>query len=216
MDTILLTGFEPFGGERVNPSWEVAQALHGERLAKGQAQVEALKLPCEFSGSRAALDEALNRLQPRLVLALGQAAGRSDLSLERVAVNLCDARIADNAGDQPIDEPVEPGGPAAYFTTLPVKAMVAALRAAGLPAGLSMSAGSYVCNYIFYALQHRLAAHPGVRSGFMHLPLLPAQAAQHPGQPSMTLQTMIEGTRIALETALAVREDLRTLGGSLH
>ena len=147
-------------------------------------------------------------------MALGQAGGRTDLSLERIAINVDDARIPDNAGAAPTDEPVVAEGPAAYFSTLPIKAMVAALRAQGIPASVSQSAGTFVCNHLFYALQHRLAG-GGVRSGFMHLPLLPEQAARSPGQPSMPLQTMLTGVRIALATALTTRHDLRSGGGAL-
>lgn len=209
---ILLTGFEPFGGETVNPSYDVGRALHGTTIA--QHEVVALELPCEFGRSLSVLDDAITRWNPALVLALGQAATRCELSVERVAINIDDARLPDNAGAEPVDSPVVPGGPAAYFSTLPIKAMVAAMRAAGLPASVSQSAGTYVCNHVFYGLQHRLAG-SGVRSGFMHLPLLPQQAAHRPGLPSMTLQTMIDGVRIALEAALAAREDLRATGGSL-
>lgn len=209
---ILLTGFEPFGGETVNPSADVAHALHGSTIAGHE--VVALELPCEFERSLVVLEEAIKTHRPALVLALGQAATRSELCVERVAINLDDARIADNAGAEPIDVPVVRGGPAAYFSTLPVKAMVAAMREAGVPASVSCSAGTYVCNHVFYWLQHRLAGSE-VRSGFVHLPLLPVQAARRQGQPSMALQLMIEGVRLALKTALTVRHDLHTSGGSL-
>jgi pyroglutamyl-peptidase len=211
-ECILLTGFEPFGGERVNPAQAVATALHGETL--GGHGVVGATLPCEFGASLAALAQAIERCRPALVLALGQAAGRADLSLERIAINVDDARLPDNAGASPSDVPVVPGGPAAYFSTLPIKAIVAALRAAGTPASVSQSAGTYVCNHLFYGLQHRLAG-TSVRSGFMHLPLLPEQAARVLGQPSMPLQTMLTGVRIALSTALATRRDLRSSGGAL-
>ena len=216
---LLLTGFDPFGGSTRNPSIELAQALHGEVV--GGLRIVAQQLPCEFANAPRVLKAALARWSPVLVLALGQAAGRCELSLERVAVNLIDARIADNAGDQPIDQPVQPGGPAAYFTTLPIKAMAAAARAAGAPAALSYSAGSFVCNQVFYALQHLLAGHrPAVRSGFMHLPLLPEQACSQPGQPSMSLDTMVRGLRAALVAAtdggLAPGEDLKHSEGRTH
>lgn len=209
---ILLTGFEPFGGEAINPAWEIARALDGETL--GPARIVARKLPCVFGQSLRVLDEALAELQPGLVLALGQAGGRSDLSLERVAINVDDARIADNAGGQPIDMPVLAGGPAAYFSTLPIKAIVHGLRAAGLPASVSQSAGTFVCNHVFYGLQHRLAG-SGVRSGFLHIPYLPEQAARSNGQPSMALASMIEGVRLSLALALQNERDLRETGGAI-
>lgn len=210
---LLVTGFEPFGGERVNPSWQVAEALDGEPI--GGAVVHALQLPCVFGRALAVLDAALERHRPLLVLALGQAAGRCDFSLERVAINVDDARIPDNAGASPVDVPVVPDAPVGYFATLPVKAIVAALREAGLPASVSQSAGTFVCNHVFFGLMHRLAAWPGVRGGFMHLPLLPEQAAQSPGQPSLPLDVMVRGTRLVLATALERRQDLRLAAGTV-
>lgn len=195
----LLTGFEPFGGDTLNPSWLVAQALHGQVLA--DTRVCAVQLPCIFGQALDELQQAIRRLQPVTVLALGQAAGRAEFSVERVAINVDDARIPDNAGAQPVDCAIVPGGPAAYFSSLPIKAMVAALRAGGLPAAVSQSAGTFVCNHVFYGLQHALAGR-AVRSGFMHLPLLPAQAAARPGLASMALDDMVRGTGIAIDAAL--------------
>jgi pyroglutamyl-peptidase len=212
---ILLTGFEPFGGETINPSWEAVRALDGWRCT-GRATVHARRVGCVFGESLAAMNAAIDELEPRLVIGVGQAGGRSEISPERVAVNLDDARIADNAGHQPIDQPVVAGAPAAYFSTLPIKAMVRDLRAAGIPASVSNSAGSFVCNHVFFGLMHRLAGLKGVRGGFIHVPWLPAQAAQFAGAPSMALATMIEGLRVAVSTALSVREDLRESGGQLH
>ncbi len=211
--TILLTGFEPFGGASINPSWELARALDGQAI--GNATVAARLLPCVFGAALTELRRALEQTRPVLVLALGQAGGRSELSLERVAINLDDARIPDNAGAQPIDEPVLAGAPAAYFSTLPIKAMVAGLRAAGIPAAVSHTAGTFVCNHLFYGLQHRLQG-SGVRSGFMHIPLLPEQAAIASGQASMALAVMLAGVRLALELALQHTVDLRETGGSLN
>jgi pyroglutamyl-peptidase len=199
--SVLITGFEPFGGEAINPSWEVARALHGQVLA-GQ-QVEAACLPTEFERAPAVLAEALARLRPRLVIALGQASGRAEVSIERVAVNLIDARIADNAGLRPHDAPVCPGAPAAYFSTLPVKALRDGLRAAGHPAGLSLSAGAFVCNQVFFELQRRLEGQ-GAMSGFIHLPALPEQAARaQPVVPSMGLAAQIDAIRLAVVLALS-------------
>jgi pyroglutamyl-peptidase len=212
--TILLTGFEPFGGETINPSWELARALDGE-LIDGH-RVCARLLPCVFGAALAELQRALDELQPALVLALGQAGGRSELSLERVAINVDDARIADNAGARPVDEPVVAGGPAAYFTGLPIKAIVAGLRAAGVPAAVSQTAGTFVCNHVFYGLQHALRDRPAQRGGFMHIPCLPEQAARLPNTPpSMALEAMVAGLRLALAVALRTGEDLREAGGAL-
>jgi pyroglutamyl-peptidase len=194
---ILITGFEPFGGQSINPSWEVARVLDG--LQGLPAQVRAVQLPCVFEQAPAVLLRALEDVRPDIVLALGQAEGRSDISVERVAINIMDARIADNALAQPIDQPVAAGGPAAYFSTLPIKHLVARMRAAGFPASVSQTAGTFVCNQVFYALQHALAGR-GVRSGFVHVPLLPEQAAHWPGPtlPSMPLGTQVAALTVAL------------------
>ncbi|MFY9512832.1 MAG: pyroglutamyl-peptidase I [Rubrivivax sp.] len=213
---VLVTGFEAFGGETLNPSWRVAEAVHGARIAG--VPVLALQLPCVFGSALRVLQAALAQHRPQLVLALGQAAGRSDFSVERIAINVDDARIADNAGAQPVDLPVVAGGPAAYFSTLPIKAIVAALREAGCPASVSQSAGTFVCNHVFYGLMHSLQAWPGTRGGFVHLPLLPAQAA-HQGlavtPPSLALETMLAGLRVAIATALATQADLKLAGGTV-
>lgn len=219
MPRILLTGFEPFDRDTVNPSWEVARALDG--WACGGAAVQAVQLPCVFGAALARLDEALALPSdpPALVVALGLAGGRTEVTPERVAINVDDARIPDNAGRQPVDAPVEPRGPAAYFSTLPVKAIVHALRQAGLPAAVSNSAGTFVCNHVFYGLMHRLATRPtlaGTRGGFVHLPALPEQAARLPGTPSLVLATQVEALRVLLRTALSTTADLREQGGSLH
>jgi pyroglutamyl-peptidase len=208
---LLVTGFEPFGGERINPSAEVARALHGRTI--DGVPVLGIVLPCVFGRSIDAMQAAIAQHAPQLVLALGQASGRAGFSLERVAINLDDARIADNAGAQPIDRPVVPRGAAARFSTLPVKAMVAALQAAGYPAEVSHSAGAFVCNHVFYGLQHALRKRRGVRSGFMHLCCLPEQAA--PGAPSLPLASLIAGTAIALAAALGHRTDLAVSAGQL-
>jgi len=210
---ILLTGFDPFGGEAVNPSWLVARALDGATVAG--RPVIALRLPTEFRRSLRVLRTGLTRHAPALVVALGQAGGRAALSIERVAINIDDARIPDNAGAQPIDATIVRGGPAAHFSTLPVKAIVAALRARGVPAVVSQSAGTFVCNHVFYALQHALAG-SRVRSGFVHLPSLPEQAAPRPGEPSLALATMIDGVQEVLRVAVTHRgADLREIGGAV-
>ena len=210
---ILLTGFDPFGGQSVNPSWEAVRALHGKRIAGHR--VEALQLPTEFAGSLRALKAALRALKPALVLGVGQAGGRSGLSIERVAINVNDARIADNAGAQPVDTPVIAGGPAAYFCTLPIKAMLAALLEQGLPADISNSAGTYVCNHIAYAMLHLVARQRGARAGFIHIPYLPAQAARLSGVPSMAQADVVRGLQIALRTAVATTVDIPLGAGTI-
>jgi pyroglutamyl-peptidase len=211
--TILLTAFEPFGGDPVNPSLLIARQLHGETVAG--ARVVMVELPCVFHRALVVLDEALARTRPTLAVALGLAAGREGLSIERVAINVDDARIPDNVGAQPVDEAIAPEGPAAWFSTQPIKAMVAALKQAGVPASVSQTAGTFVCNHVFYGLQQRLAG-TGVRSGFIHVPLLPEQAAQYPGKPVLALEDQVRGVRLALEVAMTHRgEDLRAVGGTV-
>lgn len=195
---ILVTGFEPFGGDRVNPSWEVAKQLDGVQVLG--AHVVAVQLPCVFATSLATLSNALVTHQPQLVLSLGQADGRSDVSIERVAINVCDARIPDNEGAQPIDEPVVEGGPAAYFSTLPIKKMAETLKAQGFPVGISQTAGTFVCNQVFYGLQHALADSE-VMSGFLHVPLMPVQVADRHGASlsSMSTETLKNALLCAME-----------------
>ena len=215
--TILLTGFDPFGGESVNPSWQIAQALDGW-TCEGHV-VRAVRLPCAFGDALAALDDALSAHRPALVVCLGQAGGRTEISIERAALNVDDARIPDNLGRQPIDAPVVPDGPAAYFSTLPIKAMARDLRDAGVAAAVSNTAGTFVCNHVFYALMHRLATVPALahaRGGFVHVPYTLEQVAQRPGVPAMALAMQVEGVRRALRSAVLTRADLRETAGREH
>lgn len=193
---ILVTGFDPFGGEARNPSAEVVERLPEEI---GGARIVKLILPTvRFEAPRLAA-EAIAEHRPDVVLSIGQAGGRAALSVERVAVNLDDFRIPDNAGNQPKDQPVAADGPDAYLCDLPVKAMVDAARAAGVPAQVSMSAGTFVCNHLFYSLRHLLAReYPGVRCGFIHIPHLPEQVTDKPGQPSMSLELSARGVEAAI------------------
>jgi pyroglutamyl-peptidase len=212
---VLLVGFEPFAGETVNPSAEIARRLDGDTI-EGQRVVGAV-LPVAFADAPAALAELLDRFRPALVIALGQAGGRSEISLERIAVNLIDARIADNAGQQPIDAAVLQGGPGAYFSSLPVKAMRVALHKLDIPAALSLSAGSFVCNQVFYWLAHLLATqYAGVRGGFIHVPWLPEQIAAHPAEPCLPLPIMLRGIKAAIACALSTARDLEVAGGTTH
>lgn len=211
---VLLTGFTPFAGEAVNPSWQAVSRLHGKRIASHR--IVARELPTEFGTSITGLRTAIRDLKPALVLCVGQAGESAQLLLERVAINLDDARIADNAGACPVDRPVVADGPAAYFSTLPIKAMLLALREAGIPAEVSQSAGTYVCNHVFYGLMHALRDRPRVRGGFIHIPYAPEQIARHPGSPSLALETVIEGLRIAIRTALTTHDDRRIVAGAEH
>lgn len=210
MKRLLITGFEPFGGERINPAWEVAQ-----RLAESPA-ITAVKLPCVFDLALAVLFQKIEEYQPDMVICIGQAGGRADITLERVAINLNDASIPDNQGNQPIDTPVVANAPTAYFSTLPCKAMVHAIKQQGIPASLSLSAGSYVCNHTMYGLLHFLAQHrPTCRGGFIHIPFLPEQGVQHKNAPTMAIETLVQGLSVAINTALNTETDLHISGGEI-
>lgn len=202
---ILLTGFEPFGGEKINPSYEAVRLLPD--LLAG-AQLVKLQLPVTFAGCGPALKKAVLAQRPDAILCVGQAGGRAAVTVERLAINLIDARIPDNAGAQPVDVPVTPGGPAAYFATIPAKAAVRRVQAAGIPCELSYTAGTYVCNALLYQALH-LAAGLAITqeqsaplAGFIHLPYAEEQLAGKPaGTPGLPIETM---TRALEAAALAV------------
>jgi len=211
----LVTGFEPFGPDAVNPSGEAVLRL-SSRL--GDLTIETRILPTVFGLAIAALEDAIVTTQPDIVLCTGLAGGRAELSLERVAINIDDARIPDNDGQQPIDQPIVAGGPAAYFTGLPVKRAVASLRQAGLPAIVSNTAGTFVCNHIFYGLMHLVASRRlPVRGGFLHVPYLPEQAAGLAGiqVPSMALDDIVRGIEIILRVAAAHSDDIVAAEGAI-
>lgn len=212
MKTVLLTGFEPFDGESINPSGEIARQLHGT-VVGGHRVVGAL-LPCVFGAAITELKKQVRATKPALVICAGQAGGRAEITPERVAINVDDARIPDNAGRQPVDRPVVRGGPAAYWSTLPIKAIIAELRRRDIPAAVSQTAGTFVCNHVFYGLMHELRRQKTVRGGFIHVPFLPEQAK--PGQPSLTLETMTAAIGAAVATALTARRDTRSAGGATH
>lgn len=211
--SVLLTGFEPFAGEQTNPSADIARALDGE-VIEGRPVIGVV-LPCVFGQAIAQLNEHLTRVDPVLVICLGQAGGRSSISMERVAINLDDARIPDEAGQQPLDRPVIDDGPAAYFSSLPVKAMARALVQAGLPAEVSHTAGTFVCNHVFYGLMHALSERSQTRGGFVHVPFTTEQAARH-GVGGLALEEQIRGVRLAIATALSHPIDVKIAGGATH
>lgn len=208
---LLLTGFEPFGGAPDNPSQDIVRALEGKRFAGHR--IAGAVLPCVFGAARRELARLLRRHRPAAVVCLGVAEGRSGITPERVAINLEDARIPDNAGAQPRDRPVVRGGPAAYWSTLPVKAIVAALEREGIPAAVSHTAGTFVCNHVFYSLMHAVRRR-GVRAGFIHVPA--AVGLQEPRSPGLPLATQVRGIALALNVTARRRRDLRRAGGSEH
>ena len=201
---ILVTGFEPFGGETINPAWEAVQALP-DRISG--AEILRLRLPVTFAGCLDPVTDSMLRHRPQAVLCIGQAGGRAAITPERIAVNLDDTRIPDNAGEQPVDRPIAADGPAAYFSTLPVKRMAEAVRAAGVPAAVSYTAGTFVCNHLMYALLHWCGRHaPDTRAGFMHVPYQLEQTAGRPGVPGLSRGDILHGTEAAVR---AIIEELR-------
>lgn len=198
MAKILVTGFEPFDGNAVNPSQQIAEAL--AMLAVPGHEIATAVLPVDRYAAPRAVVAAIDAQRPAVALLLGQATGRAALAIERVAVNLLDFRIPDNAGNLASEEAVAPDGPAAYFATVPVRAMYDAVRAAGVPVELSLSAGAYLCNQVLYVALHHVAQRGlPVRVGFIHVPTLPEQAAERSARtPSMSLETMIRGVSAAL------------------
>ncbi len=210
---VLVTGFEPFGGEKVNPSWEICRRLPATIAGLG---VETVRVPCEFRRAIEVVAAAIERHRPTLVVCVGQAGGRSRLGVERIAINVDDARAPDNAGAQPIDEPIARDGPPAYFATLPVKAMVAAMREAGVPAELSNTAGTYVCNHLMYGVLHLLAASgSATRAGFVHVPYAEAQVLDKAGLAAMSLESMARGIEAGSAAAAGHERDIRIAEGTL-
>lgn len=202
MAKVLITGFEPFAGETLNPSWQVASSLDGWQF-DDEISVSAIRLPCVFKQSLLTLEQAINQLKPAVVIMLGQAGGCSQLKLEKIASNYIDAAFADNAGQQPRDGLTASHGPAAYFSNLPEKAMLQALHMQHIPAQLSLSAGSYVCNHSFYGLMHLIKnQYASIRGGFIHLPYLPEQVLNKPDTASMELVTQIKAIKICVEVSL--------------
>lgn len=211
---ILLTGFEPFGGETTNPSWLAARRAADLLRAEGHDAV-AVEVPCVFGASVDAVTTAIGRYRPEIVLCVGQAGGRPSVSVERVAINVDDARIPDNAGRQPIDESIAAGGPAAYFSSLPIKACRQAVAALGIPVEVSQTAGTYVCNHVFYGLMDHLASRDGTRGGFIHVPYSAEQGVAN-SAPGLALEDMAAAlVAIALTTA-DTTADLRVTGGAEH
>ena len=211
---LLLTGFEPFAGDTVNPALEAVKALP-ERI--GSVQIVKLAVPTVFRESIDLVTQAIARIHPDAVLCVGQAGGRAQITPERVAINLDDAPVPDNKGSQPVDTPIFPDGDSAYFATLPIKAMVRAIREAGIPAAVSNTAGTYVCNHLMYGVLYTLAKkHPGVKGGFVHVPFLPEQASlRNPPAPSLTMAEILTGLTAAISAIGKEQPNLSTAEGAI-
>ncbi|RYZ70478.1 MAG: pyroglutamyl-peptidase I [Proteobacteria bacterium] len=195
---VLISGFDAFGGESLNPTAALVQALkQGEVMIPAEMTVEAVVLPVGFETAFEALEQTLRVFKPQIVLAFGQAGGRSRIEFERLAVNVKDAEIPDNDGLQPRDQMIVEGGPVAYLSTLPIRTLVEALTAHEIPAGISNSAGLYVCNYLFYRLQKHFSDQPQILSGFVHVPYLPEQAVMKTA-PSLPFEKLKEALEVVL------------------
>ncbi|AOX45041.1 MULTISPECIES: pyroglutamyl-peptidase I [unclassified Microbacterium] len=212
MTTVLLTGFEPFAGDATNPSGDAVRAVSAGWSGPEELIVEVL--PVTFDRADAQLRALIDRYRPDVVIATGLAGGRTQVTPERVAINLADARIPDNDGAQPVDRPIVEGAPAAYFATVPVKAMAAAMGEAGIPAAVSYSAGTFVCNQVMFAALHATASTPGARAGFVHVPYASEDAPV--GAPSLPLADIVRALESAVRAAIDVPTDLAVSAGTLH
>ena len=210
----LLTAFDPFGGDTVNPANEAVKLVSNN---VNGVEVVKVEVPTVFHKSIDVVAKAIEEEKPDAVFCIGQAGGRAELTPERVAINIDDARIADNEGNQPIDVKVFEDGEPAYFATLPIKAMVAAIRNAGIPSSVSNTAGTFVCNHLMYGVLYTLAKkYPGVRGGFMHVPFIPEQVIARPNTPSMALSDIVRGIEAAITAIAENDKDINTAEGRTH
>ncbi len=213
MVKILLTGFDPFGGEGINPSYE---AIKKVTINNSSIKVIKKEIPTVFKKAIEVLDETIEMEKPDIVICTGQAGGRFDISLERIGINIIDARIPDNDGDQPIDEKIFEDGQEAYFSTIPIKAIVKSLRENGIPASVSNTAGTFVCNCILYGLMYLIdKKYPTIKGGFVHVPFLPEQVIERVNAPSMSLENIARGFEIIIETVSTTEHDIKEIGGTI-
>lgn len=216
MKKVLITGFTPFGNDVVNPSYEAVKRLPDVLLG---VQLIKVEVPSVFYQAIQRVRELIDQHHPDVIIHVGQAGGRFGITLERVAINLDDARISDNDGQQPVDTPVVEGGNAAYFTTLPVKAMVKKMKEHNIPASLSTTAGTFVCNHLMYGTLHHLDSIGKlscVKAGFIHVPYMTEQVVSLSDQPSLTLSQITTGLQYCVEVALAVDDDIHEAMGMTH
>lgn len=211
---ILVTGFDPFGGEKINPAIESVKKLP-DTIAG--ADIIKLEIPTVIGKSVDKIKAKIEEVHPDVVLSIGQAGGRPDITVERVGINCDDCRIKDNEGNQPIDEKVAEDGPAAYFSTLPIKAMVKNIQDGGVPASVSNTAGTFICNHVLYGVAHiQTTKHPEMRTGFIHIPFLPEQVVDKKNMPSMALETIVKGLTLAIEAIVNNEADIKVTGGKTH
>lgn len=211
---ILVTGFDPFGGEKINPAIESVKRLPDKIL---DAEIIKLEIPTVIGKSVDKIREKIKEVEPDVVLSIGQAGGRPDITVERVGINCDDCRIKDNEGNQPIDENVVEDGPAAYFATIPIKAMVEHIKEGKIPASVSNTAGTFICNHVLYGVCHiKATEYPNMRTGFIHIPFLPEQVTDKKNMPSMALETIVKGLELAIEAIITNEEDIVVTGGKTH
>ena len=210
---LLLTAFSPFGGEKINPSLEAVKLVKDKIL---ETDIIKLEVPTVFGKSIKIVVDAIEKEKPDYVLCIGQAGGRYGITPERVAINIDDARIPDNEGNQPIDIPIFADGEPAYFSNLPVKSIVEEIRKEGLPASLSNSAGTYVCNHLMYGVLYTLSKkYKGVKGGFIHVPFIPEQTVDKPDKPSMSLTDIVRGLEAAIRAVSRNEADVKRAEGSV-
>ena len=211
---VLITGFDPFGGESINPAWEAVKLLPDEIAG---AQIVKLQIPTVVNKSIQKIYDSICAEKPDIVLSIGQAGGRFAVTPERVAINITDARIPDNEGNQPIDVPIFEDGDAAYFRNLPVKAMVQAIKDAGYPSVLSNTAGTYICNHVMYGILYYIKKEfPNIRGGFIHVPYAASQVVNKPATPSMSLADIAASIEATVKAAVENQTDIKAVGGEIH
>ena len=211
---VLVTGFDPFGGESINPAWEAVKVIKDEIAG---AEIVKMQIPTVVGKSIANIHDKMVEINPDIVIAVGQAGGRFGVTPERVAINVTDARIPDNEGNQPIDEPIFADGDAAYFSNLPVKAMVQEIKNAGYPTSLSNTAGTYICNHVMYGILYYIQKEfPNVRGGFIHVPFAASQVVNKPNTPSMAIADITAAIEAAIKAAVEHQADIKAIGGETH
>ena len=210
---VLITGFDPFGGEKINPALEAVKLLPNNIAG---AEVIKLEIPTVFRKSLEKIEENIIKHNPDVVISVGQAGGRFGVTPERVAINMDDARIEDNEKNQPIDIPVFEDGENAYFSNLPIKAMVREMQEGEIPASVSNTAGTFVCNHVMYGILYMIdKKYPNMRGGFIHVPYIPAQVITKPNMPSMSLEDISKGLELCIKAAVENSEDVKTVGGTI-
>lgn len=211
---ILITGFDPFGGEKINPAWEAVKLMRDNYEG---AELIKLQIPTVFKKSVELVHQKMKEIDPDVVISVGQAGGRNNMTVERVAINVMDGTISDNEGFTPIDEPNFADGDVGYFSSLPIKAMVKKMNDAGFPATISETAGTYVCNHVMYGVLYYINREfPNTRGGFIHVPFIPEQVIDKPKFPSMALKDIAKCLELCVEAAIENKKDIKMGGGSTH